>query len=119
MGVYDIITSNTFHITMKQFRENKTEGFAILGAGGDLNEWIEGITGLIHEEGIWPTANPHDYFSEFYSVKSYTDSDATVLCMVFKEDSELNLPKLSLWRLRNTSQYNIMWIADLAEKVGD
>ena len=73
------------------------EGLVILGAGGDLNEWIHGITNELHEQKIIDSKNPSSHFN-FRVLK--TSGGRTDLLFEFKEDSKIQIGKMAIWRLQ-------------------
>jgi hypothetical protein len=56
-----------YTIENKDFKDISTEceGIVILGAGGELKEWVDGISSTLLEKEITKTSNPEDLFSEF------------------------------------------------------
>ncbi len=97
-----------FELEQKTFEEieelhGKDEGIVLLGAGGDLNEWIEGVGGILKDEGI-ALEGPSN-FGPFYELKTLPDGtpdsgDRTDLVMLFNEAVPgLEVGKLAMWRL--------------------
>jgi len=84
--------------------ENK-EGIVLLGAGGDLKEWINGIADLLVKEGIAKVA-ANELFKEYYMLK--TTGGRTDLALVFEPDS-LHMGKMTMWRIRFG---DCSWISD-------
>lgn len=76
----------------------KGEGIVILGAGGDLQEWVDGIFKILTEEKITESDKFEDNFSDvFYSESTGGRTD---LHMIFAKESKLDIGKLAMWRLR-------------------
>jgi hypothetical protein len=75
----------------------ESEGLVILGAGGDLNEWIDGITEELYKEKIVDSNKPSEHF-DFLSLK--TSGGRTDLLFEFKKDSKIAIGKLAIWRLQ-------------------
>lgn len=73
------------------------EGIIFLGAGGDLNEWINGINDILNSEEIG-TGEIEDKFSGVYQTE--TTGGRTDLILIFKKESKLSMGKLAMWRLR-------------------
>lgn len=74
-------------------------GIVILGAGGEISEWAEGIANMLHELGISETPN---VFSSYGVITgnvagSQARTDAYFL---FNPENKLNVGKLSMWRLQ-------------------
>ena len=59
-GLKMIIKKKTFEDLM----DLNTEGLVLLGCGGDLNEWIDGVTEILVEENIVQSADPLDTFDK-------------------------------------------------------
>ena len=60
------MSNNAFDIKKLSFSDlqndyKEKEGLVILGAGGDLNEWIHGITNELHEQKIIDSKNHEIY----------------------------------------------------------
>jgi hypothetical protein len=86
------------------------EGLVLLGAGGDLSDWINGVSGMLHEEGIAGSAKPADLWGGAYALT--TTGGRTDLVLTFKEDSPLDIGKLAMWRLNFG---DASWISDYIE----
>ena len=72
------------------------EGIVLLGAGGDLNDWVNGVTDLWNKEGL-ATGKPEDLFSRA-SVLT-TTGGRTDLALEFKPGAKLEWSKLVVWRI--------------------
>lgn len=83
------------------------EGIVLLGAGGDPNDWINGVADLWKEEGISTTDNPDDLFNG--ALVLTTTGGRIDLVLRFKSDASLDIPKMALWRLRFGE---VSWISD-------
>ncbi len=81
------------------FKENvaDNEGIVLLGAGGDLNCWLNGVAKSLSEEGIAETSNPDELFTERYFMK--TTGGRTDLALVV-DFSKVDSGKMAMWRLR-------------------
>lgn len=88
-------------------KENDNEGLVMLGAGGDPNDWINGITDLLHEEDIILNNNPEEVWEKIYLLK--TTGGRIDLAMVFNSDADINIGKMATWRLKFG---NNSWISD-------
>ncbi len=82
------------------------EGIVLFGAGGDLNEWIYGVTQELNENGI-AEGTPEEIWDGFY--KLTTTGGRTDLVMPFKENAKIDLGKMAIWRLRFG---DCSWISD-------
>lgn len=96
--------------------------FTILGAGGDLNEWIEGITDVLAEKGIgapqgWFTTTGKD-INEFAEARGnvayhqHFQDDLTVL--MFKLDG-LDGGKLAMFKIIAAAR----WFDDVVDNMVD
>lgn len=98
-----IIKKKTFEDLMNL----NTEGLVLLGCGGDLNEWINGVTEILVEEKIIKSTNPLDTFDKPFYVR--TTGGRTDLVLPFKKHAKINISKLAMWRLRFG---DASWISD-------
>lgn len=96
-------------IQYKNFQElNKNEGLVFLGAGGNIQEWITGVTNSLFEAGIIKDAIPENIFSDFIVLT--TTGGRTDLVMVFAQNgAKIEIGKLALWRLKFG---DCSWISD-------
>ena len=74
------------------------------GCCGDLNEWVEGFTGMLKDEGI-----VKDSFS-FNKVYSFQNENLTNLA--FKLDGDIDMGKLAIFRLKIRQDFGAMWLSD-------
>ena len=95
---------NTSFKDFLQKTEGK-EGIVLLGAGGNPEEWINGITGLLKEEGI-STSTPEELFTDRFMLK--TTGGRTDLALVVDFD-KVEVGKMAMWRLRFGS---CSWLSD-------
>jgi len=92
---------------LEKLSHRNNEGIVLLGAGGSLKEWIDGIVGLWHEEGICKTNDPNEIFKE--AIALHSTGGRTDLALIFKNDAPLNIGKLAMWRLRFG---DCSWVSD-------
>jgi len=90
-------------------RSEKKFGMVIMGAGGELSEWVNGISDHLKEEGIVDKTIPA--FSEAYRLSGNVAGKhgRTDLVVIFSDKSNPKIGKLSMWRLR---MGDISWIDD-------
>ena len=81
------------------------EGLVLQGCGGDLQEWVEGINGLLIEAGILLEG------SKFENVSSFQHGELTNLLFPF-EGVKLDMGKLAMWRLQTHNQFGGTWLSD-------
>lgn len=75
------------------------------GCGGDLKEWVDGITSLLKEDGI---VNDSFYFDEVYS---FENNDLTNIAFALNS-KDLNMGKLAMFRLKIRENFGAMWLSD-------
>jgi hypothetical protein len=95
-------------VNFSAFKESahSKEGIVLTGTGGDIDEWINGVTTTLNEEGI-AKGTVKDLWSEIYVMKTSGGRSDTAL--VFKEGNNIDLGKLAMWRLRFG---DCSWISD-------
>lgn len=88
------------------------EGLVLQGCGGDLQEWIDGINELFTESGILRNG------SSFTEVSTFEHDGCTNLLFP-SEGVELDVGKLSIWRLSTHAQFGGTWLSDyLVNRLG-
>ena len=91
-----------------EFKELNNEGIVLLGCGGDLQEWINGVSNLFNEEKITAiTSEPKDMFLN--AIELITTGGRTDLALIFNNGCEFNMGKMAIWRL---SFGDCSWISD-------
>lgn len=81
-------------ITINELRRMKTDGLILQDCGGDIQEWVDGINGLLEQEDILLER------TKFKNVRSFCYEGLTNLLFPF-EDVKINFGKLAIWRLRS------------------
>ena len=89
------------------------EGLVLLGAGGELSDWINGVTKMLDEEGIATSSNPAVVWNGAYYVTS--SGGRTDLLLMFG-DNTLNVGKLAMWRLQFG---DASWLSDYVNNYAD
>jgi len=84
----------------------KKEGIVLLGTGGDIAEWVNGVTKVLNDEGI-AKGTTKDLWSEIYVMKTTGGRSDTAL--VFAEGDHINVGKMAMWRLKFG---DCSWISD-------
>ena len=86
---------------------SKKEGIVCLGAGGDLNEWVEGVTKILNDEGI-ATGTPDQIWNNIYKLE--TSGGRVDLAFVSNNClKDFAVGKMAMWRLKFG---NCSWISD-------
>lgn len=95
------------HIDCFELRKMKgKEGLIIQGCGGDLNEWAEGINGMLTESEILADG------TKFTEVYEFQNDGLTCLMFPFDEKVKLAIGKLAIWRLKTHEQFGGTWLSD-------
>lgn len=94
------------HINTDDLRRmNDKEGLVIMGCGGDLSEWLDGINDTLAKAEILQNGSR---FREAYSFEY-----KGLTCMLFPfEETDLNMGKLAMWRLNTHEAYGGTWLSD-------
>ncbi len=92
-------------ITINEFCRMKTDGLILQGCGGDIQEWVDGINGLLAQEDILLEG------TKFKNVRSFCHDGLTNLLFPF-EDVKINVGKLAIWRLRSYGTFGGTWLSD-------
>lgn len=74
-------------------RMGDQEGLVLQGCGGDLQEWVDGINQILTEEGILKKG------ARFEEAYTFEHDGLTCLLFPFKEDMQIEVGKLAVWRL--------------------
>ena len=95
-------------LTTDQLRQMEgQEGLVLQGCGGDLQEWVDGINGLLIEAQI--LCNSSKFQSE--NVAVFQHDGLTNLYFPF-EGVELKMGRLAMWRLQTHEQFGGTWLSD-------
>jgi len=86
-------------------RMEHQEGLILMGCGGDLQEWLDGINELLTEVGILQNG------SRFENISSFQYEELTCLLYPF-EGVDLNIGKLAMWRLQTHADLGGTWLSD-------
>jgi len=90
---------------VKELRNDKYEYLIVQGCGGNLNEWINGITDLLKDNGIIP-----DSFS-FNEVYSFENNNLTNMAFALNS-KDIDMSKLAMFRLEIRESFGAMWLSD-------
>ena len=93
-------------ITTDALREMRgQEGLILMGCGGNLAEWEDGINDWLTEEGILLNG------SKFENVVAFPYQN--MVCLFFSmADVELDIGKLAIWRLKTHEVFGSTWLSD-------
>ncbi len=89
----------TENITMFDLNKNnrKKFGMVFLAAGGNIQEWINGITSILIEENISKVKTVNKLWKESYIL---TTTGGRTDLVLFPKNDTLVIEKLVMWRLR-------------------
>ena len=94
-------------ISTEQLRRmGDQEGLVLQGCGGDPKEWLDGINQILTDEGILKKG------ARFVDVYTFQHDGVTCLLFPFKQDMELDMGKLAIWRLGTHSTFGGTWLSD-------
>ena len=83
------------------------DGLVIQGCGGDPQEWVDGINGLLTEAGILLDG------SKFPAEKVSVFQHDGLTNMLFPfEDVKLDMGRLAVWRLQTHDTFGGTWLSD-------
>ena len=93
-------------ITTDDLRKmGSSEGLILQGCGGELQEWVDGINGMLTDAGILLDGN------KFTDASTFENEGLTNL--LFKMDSvKLDVGKLAMWRFQTHEQFGGTWLSD-------
>ena len=93
-------------ITTAELRQmSDKEGLVLQGCGGDLQEWVDGINGMLTEDGILQNG------STFKEVSTFEHGGCTNL-LFHMEGVDLDIGKLAMWRLQTHGNFAGTWLSD-------
>ena len=87
-------------------RMNGKEGLVLQGCGGDPQEWLDGINKLFTDEGILKNG------SKFENIAVFQNGGVTNIFFPFEDGVELDIGRLSMWRLCSHEQFGGTWLSD-------
>ena len=87
-------------------RMNVSEGLILQGCGGDPQEWLDGINGLLTDEGILKNG------SRFENISVFQNGDLTNILFPFEEGVDIDMGKLAMWRLCSHEHFGGTWLSD-------
>ncbi len=87
----------TFSELSRMIKKDDAEGIILMGAGGDLKDWIIGVSEQLHDQGLATSGNPSDLWAGAYELT--TSGGRTDLALEFKRGNSVNVSKLAMWRL--------------------
>ena len=96
-------------ITLTDLRRmNGKEGLILQGCGGETQEWVDGINGMLTDKGILLDN------TKFENVSVFKSDGVTCILYPF-EDVHLDIGKLAMWRLQSYTAFAGMWLSDYVD----
>lgn len=93
-------------ITTEDLRKMKgKEGLILQGCGGEPKEWLEGVNRMLNEAGIFRNG------SKFENCYVFKQDNHTCILFPF-ENTELDVARLAMWRLRSYELFGGTWLSD-------
>ena len=81
------------------------EGLVLMGCGGNPQEWVDGINGMLADDGILRDG------ARFENVSVFEHEGLTCLLLHF-DDVKLDIGRLAMWRLRTHEHFGGTWLSD-------
>ena len=85
---------------------NGKEGLILLGCGGEISDWVNGINNELTKENILLDG------SKFENVSVFDFKNGTGILYPFDNNIKLDLGKLSVWRIRTHEAFQGTWLSD-------
>lgn len=104
-----MIQETTFD-NVRDMAAQNTEGLVLLGCGGDLNEWVNGVAKLLRQEGIVASN-----FNIDRALKLTTTGGRTDLLLLFSWD-KVDPGRLAIWRI---GFGDCSWLSDYVVNYAD
>lgn len=89
-------------------RGTRKEGLVLQGCGGDLQEWQDGVNGMLADDGILLEG------TRFERIYVFQHESRQNLLFLFDDAVKLDVGKLAIWRLRNLNLEG-MWLSDYVD----
>lgn len=87
---------------------SNNDNYLILqGCGGNLQEWVDGFTKLLRDEGI---VNDSFSFDKVFSFKK-----DRIINLIFSLKGNINIEKLAIYRLKIRDVFGAMWLSDYCD----
>ena len=94
--------------TLREMRGTRKEGLVLQGCGGDLQEWQDGVNGMLADDGILLEG------TRFERIYVFQHESRQNLLFLFDDAVKLDVGKLAIWRLRNLNLEG-MWLSDYVD----
>ena len=95
------------HIPAENLRRMEdTEGLILQGCGGDPQDWLDGINDLLTREDILLNG------TRFPECAVFEHEGHTNILFPFRENVQLEMGRLAMWRLQTHDQFGGTWLSD-------
>lgn len=105
---YKVEVQNISLDEVKELANDNFEYLVFQGCGGNLNDWVNGVTNMLKDEKI-----VSDSFS-FDKVYSFENGNLTNLAFALNS-SDIDMGKLSIFRLKIRDDFKAMWLSDYVD----
>lgn len=82
------------------------EGLILMGCGGSLKDWVDGINEMFTREGMLLNG------TKFHDCAVFHYNKMTCILYPFHDDVDLNIGKLAVWRIRTHENFGGTWLSD-------
>lgn len=82
-------------IKFSDLEKQNIEGIVLLGCGGNLDEWVNGVTEVLCEEGISTSKKPSDVWNQVFLLTTTNGRRDLVLSGL----QNVDIGKLAIWRI--------------------
>lgn len=87
-------------------RMNGKEGLILQGCGGDPQEWLDGINGLLTENKLLLDG------TKFENIYVFEHEGFTNILFPFDGSAKLDMGRLAVWRLQTHDAFGGTWLSD-------
>lgn len=90
---------------VKKLKDKDYDFLVLQGCGGNLEDWINGITNMLKENGI---VSDSFSFDEIY----FFEKDGTTNIALALNNKNIDIGKLAMFRLSIRDEFGAMWLSD-------
>jgi hypothetical protein len=85
------------------------DALVFVGAGGDLQQWVDGITGMLKDDEIVSCGFQFAFAWTFRHPMMYN-----IICLLLPID-DTDVGKLAIWRIKNQN-LDVEWLSDFLDR---
>lgn len=98
---------NVINISTRDLkRMNSKQGLILLGCGGEISDWVDGVNEELTKENILCDG------TKFENVSVFKYKNGTCILFPFDDKIKLDVGKLSVWRIRTHEVFGGTWLTD-------